>query len=193
MNKNLVMILIVVILILAVLLYYQNKQVEQKLDFGNDLKISEESGIVAEQIQSSTKPCEGKLADYKVSYKNGGSLDIRYYNYLAGHYVNVDCNALDSVFDITYITKKFLGDYKYHVKFYPLKDGRNIHSDYNGPEGELHWISESEIDYGNNATNTGDINEANDFISVMSKKADDILDKYNSGQIKANAVEQSSG
>ena len=182
------MVSILVILILTGLLYYQyDKQKDQKLEFDNDyLKISEGSGTVTEQIQSSAKPCEGRLADYNVHYKNGDSLNFQYDNYFTKFFANVtDCSTYDKVYDITYITKN---RNRYYVRLHPAKNGSSyLPIEYISPTGELHWTSAGEID--NNKPKNGDINEANSFISVLTIKADDILKKYNSGQMKANMAE----
>lgn len=182
------MVPILVILILAGLLYYQyNKQKDQKLGFDNEyLKNSEGSGIATEQIQSSAQPCEGRLADYNVHYKNGDSLNIQYANYFTKFFTKVaDCGIYDKVYDITYITNN---RNKYYIRLHPAKNGSGYQPDeYVSPTGELHWTFVGKID--NNNTKNGDINEANIFISVMTIKAGDILKKYNSGQMKANMAE----
>lgn len=160
-----------------------------KSSVSSKLAASENSGIFSEYIKNVPRKdpslpmgpdygiCGGKITSYDATYNNGDTLSIMWDN------VRPPCNNKVSV--INYGVKKGTGSVtgiEGYVVSYKNALGKPDQPDqYRGPSGKIYWTMDGRVDPANS---NGDINEANDFIKIGNEKANEIVRRYESGQLK---------
>ena len=115
------------------------------------------------------------LSDYEAVYNNGDTLNIKW--------TNEATNTCDNkFFSIEYKVKNpnpndefSKGNYAYQI------DVAFNGPRYGGPSGAIRWTTDGRVDPSNS---DGDINEANEFINLGKNKANEIVNRYNSGQLR---------
>ena len=150
-----------------------------KSSVSSKLAASQSSGIFSEKAypHPSYSECKGMLSQYEAVYNNGDTLDIKW--------TTEPRKACDNkFFSITYNIKNpnsnddlRKGDaYSYMTSAF--MEGRPY---YSGPSGLIRWTVDGRVDP---SYSTGDINEANEFINLGKAKANEIVNRYNSGQLR---------
>lgn len=144
------------------------------------LAASQNSGIFQEKaIAVSYGSCKQTVSQYHAVYNNGDTLDI-YWNKVQ----NPPCD--NKIYIINYVIKnsnsndEFKDSDAYHYQTISEIIGGN--QEYGGPSGRIQWTTDGRVDP---SQSTGDINEANEFINLGKNKANEILNRYNSGQLKS--------
>ena len=147
------------------------------------LAASENSGIFSEKAypysSSRYDPCKGMLHQYKAVYNNGDTLDIEWTNearntcdnkFYSVNYHIKNPNTNDQI-------RNEMGvSYYYHMSF----DVVGLPT-YSGPSGYIYMTTDGRVDP---SRATGDINEANEYINLGKNKANEIMNRYNSGQLR---------
>lgn len=172
----------------------------------SSLGVSEQSGISEENVlPSKGGQCDGKIIRYGAKYKNGDSLEIHYYADRADplNFI-VDCTNMSDV----YYTAS---DESFHVQLSPegklvayycpggdlswanngeLNVRIKVHDD-SGTTGDIIYeVPQNQVnDYLSKHKNStivpsGDIDEAKLFIKIAREKSNEILQRYDSGQLK---------
>jgi len=150
-----------------------------KSGISSKLAASENSGIFSETaVPMPLSPCKDTLSIYQAIYKNGDTLKINFEektnpceNYFAGmEYFVKNPNTKDNLYNP--------GDlYKYWTNSPLTGEYRPM---YSGPSGVIEWTNDGKVYPSSN----GDINEANELISLGTNKANEIIKRYQSGQLK---------
>lgn len=159
-----------------------------KSSVSSKLAASENSGIFSEykQIVPRKDPslpmgpdygiCGGKLTSYKATYNNGDTISIMWDN------IRPPCD--NKVTIINYNIKQVTGSERgegYQVTYKNALGKPDQPDQYRGPSGFIYWTMDGRVDPTNSK---GDINEANEFINLGKNKANEIVNRYNSGQLK---------
>lgn len=151
-----------------------------KSSISSKLAASENSGIFSETAYpTSPFACRDMMTRYQAIYNNGDTLDIKW-----EEKNNPPC---DNKFDgIDYFVKNQNtkdniynpGDlYKYWTNSPLTGEYKPM---YSGPSGNIEWTNDGRVYPSSN----GDINEANELIKIGTNKANEIVKRYKSGQIK---------
>lgn len=150
-----------------------------KSSVSSKLAASENSGIFSEKAYPmSYGSCKNMVTTYKAVYNNGDTLEIKW-----DSKINPPCD--NTFFGIEYNVKipnsndelinKRDYSYAYQIKLAGDTPG------YSGPSGHIWWTTDGRV---NPSSSTGDINEANEFINLGKNKANEIVNRYNSGQLR---------
>lgn len=150
-----------------------------KSSVSSKLAAAESSGIFSEKAYPmGYGPCKDMLKQYEAVYNNGDKLTIKW-----DVKANPPCD--NKFFGIEYHVKNpnsndqlrnELGDtYAYQIVW--ATQGPT----YTGPSGIIHWTEDGRV---NPSSSTGDINEANELINLGTNKANEIVRRYESGQLR---------
>lgn len=148
-----------------------------KSSVSSKLAASESSGKFSEKsYPMSYGSCKNTLNKYQVVYNNGDTLDITWESV-----INSPCD--NKFFGIEYVVKntnsndEFRTNDGYAYRIHMMGDVPG----YVGPSGYIYWTTDGRVDP---SRATGDINEANEFINLGKAKANEIVNRYNSGQLR---------
>lgn len=154
-----------------------------KSSVSSKLAASEKSGIFSEYVKNVPRKdpslpmgpdygiCGGKITSYDATYNNGDTLSIMWDN------VRPPCNNKVSV--INYGVKQSRESY---VVSYKNSLGKPDQPDrFVGPSGVTYWTMDGRVDPANS---NGDVGEANEFIKIGINKANEIVKRYESGQLR---------
>lgn len=150
-----------------------------KSSISSKLAASENSGIFSETAYPMPlSPCKDTLSTYQAIYKNGDTLKINFEektNPCDNYFVRMEYfvknpNTKDNLYNP--------GDlYKYWTNS-PLTG--EYSPMYSGPSGNIEWTNDGRVYPSSN----GDINEANELINLGKNKANEIVKRYKSGQLR---------